>query len=109
MFIITLNSKANKLEENLFSPRISLSVTEISFRCVEAFSSRVINKVFLPSLSLSLSLGVSSVHAGASYSMAVSAGQLYFWGQTKSTGDATMYPKPVRDMSGWDVRSVGCS
>ena len=49
-----LNSKANKLEENLFSPRISLSVTEISFRCVEAFSSRVINKVFLPSLSLSL-------------------------------------------------------
>ena len=107
MFIITLNSKANKLEENLFSPRISLSVTEISFRCVETFSSRVINKVFLPSLSLSL--GVSSVHAGASYSMAVSAGQLYFWGQTKSTGDATMYPKPVRDMSGWDVRSVGCS
>ncbi|KAJ7393514.1 Protein rcc2 [Desmophyllum pertusum] len=52
---------------------------------------------------------VSSVHAGSSFSMALSMGQLYFWGQTKSTGDATMYPKPVRDMSGWDVRSVGCS
>lgn len=52
---------------------------------------------------------VSSIHAGATYSMAVSGGQLYFWGLTKSTGDATMYPKPVRDMSGWDVRSVGCS
>lgn len=52
---------------------------------------------------------ISSIHAGATYSMAVSGGQLYFWGQTKSTGDATMYPKPVRDMCGWDVRSVGCS
>ena len=56
-----------------------------------------------------LAQGVSSIHAGATYSMAVSGGQLYFWGLTKSTGDATMYPKPVRDMSGWDVRSVGCS
>jgi len=55
------------------------------------------------------SKSVSSIHAGATYSMAVSVGQLYFWGLTKSTSDATMYPKPVRDMSGWDVRSVGCS
>jgi len=52
---------------------------------------------------------VSSVHAGSSYSLSLCSGQLYFWGLTKSTGDATMYPKPVRDLSGWDVRSVGCS
>ena len=62
-----------------------------------------------PNLSHPSVQGVSSIHAGATYSMAVSVSQLYFWGLTKSTSDATMYPKPVRDMCGWDVRSVGCS
>lgn len=31
------------------------------------------------------------------------------WGQTKRSGEANMYPKPVQDLSGWDVRSIGCS
>lgn len=75
------------------------------------FKSRTIYLVSCVTLVMNICLaqGVSSIHAGATYSLAVSGGQLYFWGLTKSTGDATMYPKPVRDMSGWDVRSVGCS
>ena len=34
----------------------------------------------------------------------VKGGQLYFWGRMKPTGEATMYPKPVMDLSGWNVR-----
>ncbi|XP_077998903.1 protein RCC2-like [Glandiceps talaboti] len=54
--------------------------------------------------------GVGHIHAGSSFSMAVTEqGQLYFWGQTKTTGEATMYPKPVQDLTGWKIRCVGCS
>jgi len=31
-----------------------------------------------------------------------------FWGQTKTSGEATMYPKHVMDLSGWRIRSLGC-
>lgn len=34
---------------------------------------------------------------------------VYLFGLTKKTGEANMYPKPVRDLQGWKVRSVGCS
>lgn len=37
------------------------------------------------------------------------SGVLFFWGQSKSSGEATMYPKPVHDLQGWEIRSVGCS
>eukprot|EP00058_Branchiostoma_floridae_P028484 XP_002613975.1 hypothetical protein BRAFLDRAFT_67459 [Branchiostoma floridae] len=55
--------------------------------------------------------GARTIYAGAFYSMGImdNGGQLYLWGQTKTTGEANMYPKPVQDLSGWDVRSVGCS
>ncbi|XP_019637829.1 PREDICTED: protein RCC2 homolog [Branchiostoma belcheri] len=55
--------------------------------------------------------GARTIYAGAFYSMAIldNGGQLYLWGQTKTTGEANMYPKPIQDLSGWDVRSVGCS
>ncbi|GAB5371554.1 hypothetical protein AAMO2058_001589900 [Amorphochlora amoebiformis] len=33
-------------------------------------------------------------------------GRLYFWGITKSSGEATMYPKPYNGLQGWNVRSV---
>lgn len=36
-------------------------------------------------------------------------GTVYSWGQTKRTGEANMYPKLVQDLSGWNVRSIGCS
>ncbi|XP_033107649.1 protein RCC2-like isoform X2 [Anneissia japonica] len=54
--------------------------------------------------------GVKSIHGGSAYSMAVTEfGMLFFWGQAKTTGEATMYPKPVQDLNGWNIRSVGCS
>ncbi|XP_071451765.1 protein RCC2 homolog [Hetaerina americana] len=56
------------------------------------------------------SRGVRSVYAGNSYSMALTElGTLYLWGQTKRTGEANMYPKPVQDLAGWQIRSLGCS
>jgi hypothetical protein len=36
------------------------------------------------------------------------AGAVYLFGQTKRTGEANMYPKPIQDLTGWAVRSVGC-
>lgn len=27
----------------------------------------------------------------------------------QSTGEATMYPKPVQDLAGWNIRSIGCA
>ncbi|XP_063223911.1 protein RCC2 homolog isoform X2 [Bacillus rossius redtenbacheri] len=53
--------------------------------------------------------GVKSVHCGASFSLAINDfGAVYLFGQTKRTGEANMYPKPVQDLAGWNVRSVGC-
>ncbi|KAL0902086.1 hypothetical protein ABMA27_000039 [Loxostege sticticalis] len=54
--------------------------------------------------------GVRSVHCGATYSLAVNEnGALFLFGQTKRTGEANMYPKPVQDLTGWNIRSVGTS
>ncbi|GAB6028234.1 Protein rcc2 [Chamberlinius hualienensis] len=54
--------------------------------------------------------GITAVYAGGAYSMAVSElGCLYFWGQNKVGGEATMYPKPVHDLSGWRIRFAACS
>ncbi|XP_050208577.1 uncharacterized protein LOC126657950 isoform X2 [Mercurialis annua] len=33
-------------------------------------------------------------------------GQLYMWGKIKSTGDDWMYPKPLMDLSGWNLRCM---
>ncbi|XP_023210764.1 protein RCC2 homolog [Centruroides sculpturatus] len=54
--------------------------------------------------------GVKRVYAGGTYSMAINEfGVLYFWGQHKTTGEATMYPKPIQDLAGWQIRDIGCS
>ncbi|CAE1285239.1 Protein RCC2,Protein RCC2 homolog [Acanthosepion pharaonis] len=53
--------------------------------------------------------GAAQIFAGSTFCLAVNElGNLFFWGQTKSTGEASMYPKLVQDLSGWRVRSVGC-
>ncbi|EEB12098.1 conserved hypothetical protein [Pediculus humanus corporis] len=58
----------------------------------------------------SQSRGVKSVYCGSSYTLAINDyGAVYLFGQTKRTGEANMYPKPLQDLSGWNVRSVGCS
>ncbi|XP_024361801.1 uncharacterized protein [Physcomitrium patens] len=49
------------------------------------------------------------IAAGSAYSAATAAGgQLYMWGRVKTTGDNWMYPKPVMDLSGWNIRSLDC-
>jgi len=54
--------------------------------------------------------GAVSIAAGSTYSLAVSEhGALYFWGVAKSSGEATMYPKLVQDLSGWKIRCMGTS
>lgn len=54
--------------------------------------------------------GIKQVWAGGTYCLALDEnGILYFWGQTKSSGEATMYPKQVQDLSGWQIRSVATS
>lgn len=54
--------------------------------------------------------GVRSVFCGSSYSLAITdVGVLFMFGQNKKTGEANMYPKPVQDLSGWHITSIGCS
>lgn len=54
--------------------------------------------------------GVTKVFAGATYSMALDVnGLLSFWGQNKSSGEATMYPKNVQDLCGWRITAVSCA
>jgi len=38
----------------------------------------------------------------------IKGGQLYIWGKPKATGDTIMYPKPLLEISGWDIRSIAC-
>lgn len=49
------------------------------------------------------------VAAGSAFSAATAGGgQLYMWGKVKSVGENWMYPKPVYDLSGWNVRCMDC-
>ncbi|XP_055644647.1 protein RCC2 homolog [Toxorhynchites rutilus septentrionalis] len=51
---------------------------------------------------------VLRVFCGCSYSLAVTdIGTLYMFGQNKKTGEANMYPKPVQDLAGWNITSIG--
>ncbi|KAL9395053.1 hypothetical protein Peur_014338 [Populus x canadensis] len=49
-----------------------------------------------------------AVISAGSVSSACTAGggQLYMWGKIKSTGDDWMYPKPLMDLSGWNLRCM---
>lgn len=47
------------------------------------------------------------VAAGSTYSACTAGGgQLYMWGKVKATSDNWMYPKPVFDLSGWQIRCM---
>jgi len=51
--------------------------------------------------------GAKKVWCGSTSSLALDeSGLLYFWGQTKMTGEANMYPKLIQDLCGWNIRSV---
>lgn len=52
-------------------------------------------------------VAAKAIAAGSTCTYAVaSTGALFFWGRTKSTGEATMYPRPVTDLRGWKVRAL---
>lgn len=47
------------------------------------------------------------VSAGSANSACTAGGgQLYMWGKIKNTGDDWMYPKPLMDLSGWNIRCM---
>ncbi|KAK6115253.1 hypothetical protein DH2020_007522 [Rehmannia glutinosa] len=47
------------------------------------------------------------VSAGsANSSCTAGGGQLYMWGKIKNSGDDWMYPKPLMDLSGWNLRCM---
>jgi len=53
---------------------------------------------------------ITKIAAGSTFCLASATNKnLYFWGQTKSSGDATMYPKPVQDLCGWNINSISCA
>ena len=56
-----------------------------------------------------MKVNVKRIAAGSTFCLASDGNKmLYFWGQTKSAGEATMYPKPLQDLCGWNIRSIGC-
>ncbi|KAL1533340.1 protein RCC2-like [Salvia divinorum] len=49
----------------------------------------------------------SIISAGSANSACTAGGgQLYIWGKIKNTGDDWMYPKPLMDLSGWNLRCM---
>ncbi|KAJ6773593.1 PROTEIN RCC2 [Salix purpurea] len=64
-------------------------------RCVDIFSK---HNVLPPGAVISAGSVNSACTAGG--------GQLYMWGKIKNTGDDWMYPKPLMDLSGWNLRCM---
>lgn len=53
------------------------------------------------------SRGVISVTCGSTFSLVVTdIGGLFMFGQAKRTGEANMYPKPVHDLTGWNIHHM---
>lgn len=49
------------------------------------------------------------ISAGSTSSFCtVTGGQLFGWGKLKTSGDNFMYPYPMYDLQGWNVRSMAC-
>ena len=55
--------------------------------------------------------GIRKVVAGGQFNLAISEvpGTVYMWGQYQSNKEANMYPKPIQDLSGWNIRSIACN
>uniref|UniRef100_A0A0A9WLQ6 Protein RCC2 n=1 Tax=Lygus hesperus TaxID=30085 RepID=A0A0A9WLQ6_LYGHE len=52
--------------------------------------------------------GIKALYCGSQFSIACSDHKMtYLFGKTKNTGEVNMYPKPLQDLSGWAVRSIG--
>lgn len=55
--------------------------------------------------------GIRKIVCGGQFNLAISEipGTVYMWGQYHSTKEANMYPKPIMDLAGWNVRSIACN
>jgi len=55
--------------------------------------------------------GVRDVVCGASFNLGLSEipGMVNMWGIYTPQKEANMYPKPIQDLSGWNVRSIACN
>jgi alpha-tubulin suppressor-like RCC1 family protein len=55
--------------------------------------------------------GIRDVACGNAFNLAMSEikGMVQMWGIYQPNKEANMYPKPVQDLSGWDVRSISCN
>ncbi|XP_023334185.1 protein RCC2 homolog [Eurytemora carolleeae] len=55
--------------------------------------------------------GVRDVFCGGAFNIAMSEikGMVQMWGIYMPNKEANMYPKPVQDLSGWEVRSIACN
>ncbi|OVA12857.1 Regulator of chromosome condensation [Macleaya cordata] len=73
---------------------------EWSPRLVDFFQKR---NVLPPDAVISAGSVSSACTAGLDFS---GGGQMYMWGKIKNKGDEWMYPKPLLDLSGWNVRCM---
>jgi len=55
--------------------------------------------------------GIREVFCGGAFNLAMSEikGMVQMWGIYQPNKEANMYPKPVQDLSGWNVRSLACN
>jgi len=55
--------------------------------------------------------GLRDVICGSSFNLGVSEipGMVSMWGIYTPAKEANMYPKPIQDLSGWNVRSIACN
>lgn len=55
--------------------------------------------------------GATRIFAGSTFSLAINEmGATFFWGLqgSISSRETTMYPKPVQDLTGWNIKSIAC-
>lgn len=55
--------------------------------------------------------GLKDVICGGSFNLGISEipGMVNMWGIYTPSKEANMYPKPIQDLSGWNVRSIACN
>jgi len=55
--------------------------------------------------------GIKNVVAGGQFNLAVAEhpGTCYMWGAYNTSKEANMFPKPVQDLYGWNIRSIACN
>lgn len=77
----------------------------LSPRAVETFEEPVRTRAGGP---LGPPDGAVGITCGSACTLVIrKSGSTVFFGKTKTSGEATMYPKPIEDLNGWRVRAFG--